>query len=113
MDQCGVSLALRGEGIFSACSHQKLNCCLGSVQFIGFCLAASIKEKPPAVSQSSGARKKKTLFKGCDLIELDHVRDFAPEIISVALSLCSVYCEIGDNKKLNHLNLLLSIRMKC
>ena len=42
--------------------------------------------------------RNKTLFKGCDLIELDCVRAFTPETISVALSLCSAYCEAADNQ---------------
>lgn len=57
MDWCRVILALRGKGIFLACRHQKLNCCLGNVQFISFSLSAPVNEKPPAVSAVSRSRK--------------------------------------------------------
>lgn len=36
-------------------------------------------------------KRNRTLFKECDLIELGYVKDFIPEMISVALSLCLLW----------------------
>lgn len=50
------------------------------------------------LSPKGAGKKQNVLFKGCDLIELDCVRAFTPEMISVVLSLCSAYCEAADNQ---------------
>ena len=93
MDQCGVSLALRGEREAS------------KIEFLWEMFSSSASafqlqsEKSHQLSLSPKEQERnKTLFKGCDLIELDCVRAFTPGTISVALSLCSAYCEAADNQ---------------
>lgn len=64
-----VSLTLSGKSIFLACRPQKLNCCLGNVQFkSNSCLCSQQEQK-----------RNNTLLNWCDLIELGcqrfHSRD--------------------------------------